>query len=556
VNNYAASTGFLPGDQILFESGQTFTGSLVLQSPDQVLNMGTPNAPITIGSYDPSNPANPLPAAATISSGTAVGIQVYNAAGYDITDLNIQGGWTAASSTGNNSDGIAFDGNLGTSVVLPYVHIDHVRIGGYGADTFDFNRGNGILFGKVNSVIAVAYNDVSITDSVISDCVSNGIYSRAAITNLLIDHLQISSIYGLPLVNSGYGIHMWNLDGAVIQRCEVFNNGIRGGDGNPQSVAPGGPVGIDVSNSSHVLIQYNDAHHNYDHAGGDGDGFDLDEHTTDSILQYNYSHDNDGVGYMLGTWLPNGYNTHNIIRYNISENDCRYWNYGAILLETPLVSDADIYNNTIFLSPNVGHNPYQTLSAIEIPVSGQTVRVRNNIFMTTGHVPPVVVQQIAGGGVLFQGNDYYASGWLPSSSQPLILWGTTHYRSVTQWSMGTNNSQEYLNGSVLGTQGNPELANPGFSGAIDNPRDPNYVPDAIDQLGAVLANYYSPRNLLSGVNLTSLGISDWDLYNVQSQGGSVASNWIPTQDFASHAFTWGGNDDPHTMGAFQFSQAD
>jgi hypothetical protein len=125
---------------------------------------------------------------------------------------------------------------------------------------------------------------------------------------------------------------------------------------------------------------------------------------------------------------------------------------------------------------------------------------------------------------------------------------------VTQWSAGTNNSQEYLNGIVLGTQGNPELANPGFSGAIDNPRDPYYVPDAVDQLGPVLANYYGALNPLLGVDLTALGVSQWDLYNITGQGGSVASNWIATQDFSSHAFTWGGSDDPHTTGAFQFSQ--
>jgi hypothetical protein len=555
VNNYGTSTGFLPGDQILFQNGQTFTGSLSLTSPDQVLNMGTPTAPITIGSYDPGNPTNPLPAPATISSGEGVGIQIYNAAGYHITDLNIQGGWTAAAAGGNNSDGIVIDGNRGTSVVLQYIHIDHVNISGYGADYFDFNRGNGILFGEVSGSIPAAYNDVSVSDSVISNCVSNGIYNRAALSNLLLDHVQISDIYGLPLVNSGYGIHMWNLNGAVIQRCEVFNTGLWGGD--PNSGGPdggGGPVGIDVSNSSYVLIQYNDSHDNHDHAGLDGDGFDLDEHTTDSIMQYNYSHDNDGVGYMLGTWLPNGYNTNNIVRYNVSENDCRYWNFGAILVETPLVTNADIYNNTVYLSPNVGHNAYNTLSAIEIPVSGQSIRVRNNVFVTTGGVPSVVVEEVAGGGVLFQGNDYYASGWVPNSSQPLILWGAGRYMGLAQWTTATDNSQEYLNGIVLGTQGDPQLAEPGASGAIDNPQSSNYVLGFIDQLGAFLANYYGPLNPLPGVDLTALGIPQWDLYNIESQGGSVASYWTATQDFASHTFTWGGVNDPHTTGAFQFSQ--
>ena len=54
-------------------------------------------------------------------------------------------------------------------------------------------------------------------------------------------------------------------------------------------------MGIWTYNSNDVLIQYNES---YDNKAGhiDGDGFDLDGGTTNSILQYNYSHDNDGAG--------------------------------------------------------------------------------------------------------------------------------------------------------------------------------------------------------------------------------------------------------------------
>ena len=134
VDRYASTTGFAPGDQILFESGQTFAGNLDLESPDQVMNMGTPDAPITIGSYDPNDLANPLPAPAPIDAGDGFGIRVYNAAGYHITDLTIQGGWSPATAAGNAGDGIVFDGNLGTDIILHYVHIDHVVVSGFGAD--------------------------------------------------------------------------------------------------------------------------------------------------------------------------------------------------------------------------------------------------------------------------------------------------------------------------------------------------------------------------------------------------------------------------------------
>jgi hypothetical protein len=556
VNNFAATTGFGPGDQILFESGQTFNGNLYLQSPDQQMNMGTPDAPITIGSYDPNDPTNPFPVPATIAAGQGYGIKVFNAAGFHITDLTLRGGWNPEVTNRNSSDGIIFDGNLGTGVVLPYVHIDNVAISGFGTEVFDFNKGDGILFGNTNG-IACAYNDVSVTDSVISQVVSNGIYSRANISNLLLDHITIHDVYGLTNVNSGYGIHMWNLNGAVVQHCEVFNTGIWGGDTN--SAGPdggGGPVGIDVSNSSYVLFQYNDSHDNHDRVSGDGLGFDFDEHTTNSIMQYNYSHDNDGAGYMLGTWLSSGaMNAHNILRYNLSENDCRRWDEGSILLENPAVTDADIYNNTIYLSPNInggGWHGNDGFSAIRIPITGQVVRFYNNVIVTTAGIPALSVESNTGPGLLFLGNVYYAAGWVPTSAQPLVSWGGVPFGSLDQWRSATGYSQESFAGAAVGSQGTVPLVNPGLARRIDNPTDPNYVSNHIDQLGALLAAYYGSNSPLLGVDETQLGTGEWDPFGFSTRGGPVETYWMPPQDFTGQTFAWGGDSDPHAVGAFQF----
>ena len=42
-----------------------------------------------------------------------------------------------------------------------------------------------------------------------------------------------------------------------------------------------------------------------------------------SVMQYNYSHDNDGAGYLLAQFTYAREFTNNIVRYNISENDGR-----------------------------------------------------------------------------------------------------------------------------------------------------------------------------------------------------------------------------------------
>ena len=43
----------------------------------------------------------------------------------------------------------------------------------------------------------------------------------------------------------------------------------------------------------------------------------------DSVMQYNYSHDNDGAGYLLGQFTGGRPWGRNIVRNNISQNDAR-----------------------------------------------------------------------------------------------------------------------------------------------------------------------------------------------------------------------------------------
>ena len=51
---------------------------------------------------------------------------------------------------------------------------------------------------------------------------------------------------------------------------------------------------------------------------------------TNSVMQYNYSHDNDGAGYGLYQGSTSAPWSNNVVRYNISQNDGRKNGYGAI----------------------------------------------------------------------------------------------------------------------------------------------------------------------------------------------------------------------------------
>ena len=100
--------------------------------------------------------------------------------------------------------------------------------------------------------------------------------------------------------HSGNGIVLAQVDGALIERCRAYENG------GLNDYEGGGPVGIWVWDANRVVMQFNESHHNRTGSSKDGGGFDLDGGVRNSTVQYNYSHDNDGPGYLLAhvQWCP------------------------------------------------------------------------------------------------------------------------------------------------------------------------------------------------------------------------------------------------------------
>src|SRR4051812_41637700 len=67
------------GDSVLFNGGDTFNGTLLLDS----LDGGSAAAPVEIGSYGVGR--------AVLNAGNANGIVARNTGGFDISDLNVTG---------------------------------------------------------------------------------------------------------------------------------------------------------------------------------------------------------------------------------------------------------------------------------------------------------------------------------------------------------------------------------------------------------------------------------------------------------------------------------
>ena len=150
----------------------------------------------------------------------------------------------------------------------------------------------------------------------------------------------------------------------------------------------GGPVGIWTWDSNRVVIQYNESHHNRTGSPKDGGGFDLDGGVQNSIVQYNYSHNNDGAGYLLAQFEGAKPFHNNIIRYNLSKNDGRKNSYGGIHLwstgSNDGIRDTAIYQNTISTSKSDTSNP----AAVDCITEGiHNIRIYNNTFITDGYTP-------------------------------------------------------------------------------------------------------------------------------------------------------------------------
>lgn len=427
-----------PGDQLLFEGGRTFSGTVSLDR----LDGGTPSAPIVISSYGSGR--------ATIAAGVKEAILAYNSVGYRISNLALVG----AGRDSSTSSGILFYADLGGDVLLDTVQIDNVtasKFGRYGIEVGSWNNRTG-------------YRNVRITGITATENGLGGIFTyaqvRAVHRNVYVGYSLAafnSGFYGLAY-NSGNGITLSGVDGGTIEHSVAHDNGWRSDAGN-------GPVGIWTFASNNVVIQHCESHHNLTGGAKDGGGFHLDNSTSNSVLQYNYSHDNAGAGYMLAHRDNDFVHSGNVVRWNVSQNDARTYDYAALHL-WGRIRNAQIYNNTIYMT---GGNPQsRVLHARNNTIEAQDlehVRVSNNLFISTGGQPVVdfIVTTLDGStGVRLEGNAYWSSG-----SAFRIMWKGTTYTSLAHFRAATG--QERLNGGDVGRSAEPDLAAAGAGPTFNDP---------------------------------------------------------------------------------------
>lgn len=347
-----------PGDRILLKRGGSWTGTLWPKGS------GTSSAPIVIDNYGTGN----LPL--INGNGNEAAVYLYNQQYWEINNLEI----TNSNGSSSRRNGIYVVNQGGGT-------LNHIQISGNnvhdvsGNNVKDGNGSSGIKVRTIAGTVKSNYQDVLIDGNTVgprvdrtgidinsdywcrTDAGCSGTNNWYPSTNVMISNNYVTDV-------GGDGIVPMATQGAVVQYNTVNGFNMRSGTVN---------AGIWAWNADNTTIQYNEAMNG--HTSQDGQGFDIDYGQTGTVVQYNYSHDNDG-GFILICQPGNAKNDSGIVRYNISQND----KARVFQLAGP-TTNTQVYNNTIYLSQGSSTSPIYVNSWDGYTKS---ISFKNNIWMLQG----------------------------------------------------------------------------------------------------------------------------------------------------------------------------
>jgi hypothetical protein len=435
---------FQQGDRILFEGGQTFSGTLQFDAND----VGTQSDKIVVGSYGTGR--------AIVYAGNGYGIKVVGTVGIRIDDINVVGAGRLVQVLPDPADigkwvyytisGIWIDASQ-------FIDVNAVEVSGFQhagvciVNSEDINITN--VYAHQNGYMGIGtdYGDIGIIKR--NDPTDPDLFSR----RINISNCQAIDNPGdhtITTNHSGSGILLVECKDSIIQYSEAAHNGY---DMGPNNSSAGGPVGIWIVNdTSEVIVQNNISHNNDSSNGIDGGGFDLDGYVYNNLFQYNYSYDNNGPSFLCFEYSQNPSTSwgDNTIRYNIGENDGAGSGKSNVTVGWK-TKNTNIYNNTFFNS-----NGRFNISSASYGVRAYGYNFWNNIFYNTQG--DKFTQNINNATNKFQGNAYYALN---------NRFDIDGYTSLPAWRAGTG--QEMVGTTPVGINVDPKLTNPGNGEKLTDP---------------------------------------------------------------------------------------
>ena len=407
--NTGPGGGYQAGDSVLLTGSFSASSGIALTATQWATGPNAPTTarPVTFGTYG---------GGATITSAaTTACFSTSNIGGIIWNGVNCTGRGVASDAV----DGISIANTLtggSANTHLPAITVENATIQGYGGNCVDISGStvsseySGFTVVTVSGV--VAQNCTGVAGTYGGSTTTGGIHIHAngayglAPTNVAFDTVKIlnSTASGNTGVAgsgnwTGSGIIPTQSGAALIDESIAFNNGANGNNAS-------GAVGIWCADDSACTIQRSESYLNHT-SGGDGGGFDCDGGSYGCLVQYNYAHDNDGVGFdVVGFSGAGGSVTNATFRYNISQNNGAKNNLGEFQEYNggaSTFSGIKVYNNAFFGS-------FASTGGVVLASAGAAQGTFNNNIIASPHANNLIDTTGASSvaGLTFNFNDYYA----------------------------------------------------------------------------------------------------------------------------------------------------
>ncbi|HWR52443.1 MAG TPA: right-handed parallel beta-helix repeat-containing protein [Bryobacteraceae bacterium] len=341
---------FGPGDRILFRAGSQFRGQL------HPRGSGRDGRPIVVDMYGTG--AKPrIDAGGQFHEALLLENQDY----WEVNNLDL-------TNTGATREPARYGARVRSwdHGVMRHIHLKNLFIHDVNGSLIkkDQGEGHGIVWENGGDKVKSRFDDLLIENCRLERTDRNGICGVTAYRPPDRDNRSVNVVIRGNVLEDigGDGIKVWGCKGALVER-----NVLRGARRRAQDYA----AGIWPWDSDDTVIQFNEV------SGvtgtKDGQAFDSDAYTTNTLFQYNYTHDNDG-GFMLVCCFEN---TGTVIRYNISQNDrTRLFHMAGSN------QNVQIYNNVFYIAPGTDVDLF--LWTGDRTGWTRDVQVRNNIFYVAG----------------------------------------------------------------------------------------------------------------------------------------------------------------------------
>lgn len=344
------SISFQPGDSVLFHAAHTWHGQLVIK------NSGKQGLPVVISRY--GGAGRPVITGDGLVDQTVL---IDGADQIEIHHLEI----TNHSSSEGNRTGVLIKALEGYKkhYVLNDLYIHDIS-GTYSFEMKGKNTGGiGIIGGR----------DTRFDDILIENCDIGPVTRVGIFTNLTDSRNAVQGKRPVTnLVIRRNKIHHCSGDGVIVRyayRPLIEYNLVYENHNAPEHLVKHG-VALWCRSTDEAVFQYNEV---YATRGSmDGQAFDTDLDTYRTLVQYNYSHHNEG-----GFMLVYGTSSDAIVRYNISAGDGAK---GKHIFDFPVWvkprGSGTFHNNTIFITKDA--------EAVIADEATGTARFYNNIFYNKG----------------------------------------------------------------------------------------------------------------------------------------------------------------------------